>query len=134
MKLFVRSRKNLIAVIVSSVLLVALAEAWSVAAPMRGRMAARYDVGHGHYKLLAYGLPLGWRSEYARLLKEQYGIEMRTVALCIVSETLRSYVDSYDEFSAAAANRKFGHDVFNECAEAARKSGERQRTVSTLEE
>jgi hypothetical protein len=121
MKLFVRNRKNLIAVIVSNVVLVALVEAWSVAAPMRGRMAARYDVGHGHYEILDYGLRPGWRSECARLLKEQYGIEMRTVALCIVPETLRLYVDSYDEVSAAAAHRKFGHDVFNECAEAARR-------------
>ena len=71
----------------------------------------------------AYGLPPGWRSEYARLLKEQYGIEMRTVALCIVSETLCSYVDSYDEISAAAANRKFGHDVFNECAKQPERIG-----------
>lgn len=130
MKLFVRNRKNLVGVIGSIVPLVALAIAWSMAAPMRGRMAARYDVGHGHYRILAYGLPPGWRSEYARLLKEEYGIEMRTVALCIVSETLRSYVDSYDEVSTAAANHKFGHDVFNECAEAARKNWERQRAVS----
>jgi hypothetical protein len=91
-------------------------------------------VGHGHYKILAYGLPPGWRAEYARLLKEHYGIEMRIVALCIVSETLRSYVDSCDELSAAADNRKFGHDVFKECAEAARTNGERQRAASTLVE
>jgi hypothetical protein len=90
-------------------------------------MAARYDVGHGHYRILAYGLPPGWRSEYARLLKERYGIEMRTVALCIVSETLRSYVDSYDEVSAAAANHKFGHDVFQ------RVRGSSQKELGTSE-
>lgn len=59
---------------------------------------------------------------------------MRTVALCIVSETLRLYVDSYDEVSAAAANHKFGHDVFNKCAEAARKNWEGQRAVSARRE
>jgi len=47
---------------------------------------------------------------------------------------LRSYVDSYDEASTAAANQKFGHDVFTECAEAARKNWERQRAVSALTE
>jgi hypothetical protein len=83
MELSLRNRESLIAVIASIVLFVALVIAWSVAAPMRGRMAARYDVGHGHYKILAYGLPPAWRSEYARLLKEQYGIEMRTVAHCV---------------------------------------------------
>jgi len=94
---------------------------WPVTAPMRGRMAARFDARQGHYKILAYGLPPIWTSEYAQLLKKKYGIEMRTVALCIVSETLRSYVDSYNSVSAAAANRKFGYDVFKECAEEVRK-------------
>jgi hypothetical protein len=82
-------------------------------------MAARFDVRHGHYMVLAYGLPPAWRSEYARLLKERYGIEVHTVAFCIVSEDLRSYADSYDEVSSAAANQKFELDVFKECAEAA---------------
>lgn len=134
MRDFVKRHKKLAAVVVFVMLLIALVEAWSVSAPLRGRMAARFDVRHGHYKVLAYGLPPPWRSEDARLLKEQYGIEMRTVALCIVSETLRSYADSYDEVSTAAANRKFGHDVFKECAEAARKSWECQRAVSTVRE
>jgi hypothetical protein len=82
-------------------------------------------------KILAYGLPSVWHSEYIRLLKEKYGIEMHTVALCIVSETLRSYADSYDEVSAAAANRKFGRDVFQESAEEARKRWESRRALST---
>ena len=98
---------------------------------MRARMAARYDVRHGHYKILACGLPPIWNLEYVHLLKEKYGIEMHTVALCLVSETLRSYADSYDEVSAVAANRKFGHDVFKECAEEARKRRKSRRAVST---
>jgi hypothetical protein len=133
MKLSVRNRNKRIAAIVSIVMLVGLVEAWSVAAPKRGRMAARYDLGRGHYKILAYGLAPGWRSEYDHLLKERYGIEVRTVALCLVSETLRSYVDSYDEVSAVAVNRKFGHDVFNECAEAARKNWEAKRASAPKE-
>ena len=115
----VRKHKKVYAVIASIALLAALAEAWSAAASMRGRMAARFDIRHGHNIVLAYGLPPAWRSEYDRLLKERYGIEVRTVAFCIVSEDLRSYADSYDEVSAAAANQKFEHDVFKECAEAA---------------
>jgi hypothetical protein len=90
-------------------------------APARGHLVAHFDVRRGHYIVLAYGLPSEWRPQYAQLLQERYGIEVRTVALCIVSETLRSYADSYDEVSIAAANQKFGHDVFKECAEAARQ-------------
>jgi hypothetical protein len=90
-------------------------------APIRGRLAAHFDVRRGHYVVLAYGLPPEWRPEYAQLLKERYGIDVRTVALCIISETLRSYADSYDKVSIAAVKRKFGHDVFEECAEVARQ-------------
>lgn len=90
------------------------------AASMRGRLTARYDDWRGHYVVLAYGLPSPWRPQYAQLLRERYDVEVQTVALCIVSKTLRSYADSYDEVSAAAANHKFGHDVFKECDEVAR--------------
>ena len=96
-------------------------------APMRGRVAAHFDVWRGHYVVLAYGLPSPWRPQYTQLLRERYGIEVRTVALCIVSETLRSYADSYDEMSAAAANQKFGHDVFKESEESARSQWELER-------
>jgi len=103
-------------------------------APVRGRLMARYDVWRGQYVVLAYGLPPPWRPRYAQLLRERYGIEVRTVALCIVSETLLSYADSYDEVSAAAANHKFGHDVFKECAEVARSQWELQRAAKLTDQ
>ena len=93
-------------------------------APMRGRLAARFDVWRGHYVVLAYGLPSPWRPRYAQLLRERYSIEVRTVAFCIVSKTLRDYADSYDAVSEAAANQKFGGDVFKESAEVARSEWE----------
>jgi hypothetical protein len=99
-------------------------------APMRGRLTAHYDVRRGHYVVLAYGLPSPWRSQYAQLLRERYGVEVRSVALCIVSETLRSYADGYDEVSVDDANHKFGHDVFKECAEVARSQWELQRAAN----
>jgi len=44
------------------------------------------------------------------------------VAGCVVSESLVSYVNSYDSVVAEVASRKFAHDVFKECAgEAERK-------------
>jgi hypothetical protein len=124
LRTFVRSHKKLSAIIGLVALAAALVEAWSVAAPLRGRMAARSDVRHGHYKILSYGLPPSWLPEYARLLRERYGVELRPVAGCIVSDGLVSYVDSYDEVSAAAVIRKFGRDVFKECEGDARRSFE----------
>ena len=123
---FVKVRKKA-ALVVGILALVVCAELIrEYTAPMRGRLKARYDVWRGHYAVLAYGLPPPWRPQYAHLLRERYGIEVRTIALCIVSETLRSYADSYDEVSAAAASHKFGHDVFKECAEVARSQWEQR--------
>ena len=122
---FVRSHKKLSAIIGLIALAIALVEAWSVAAPLRGQIAARSDERHGHYKILSYGLPPSWLPEYTRLLRERYGVGLRHIAGCIVSKALVSYVDSYDEVSAAAVVRKFGRDVFKECEEDARRGFER---------
>jgi hypothetical protein len=42
---------------------------------------------------------------------------MPAVAGCIVSDSLIAYVEGYHSVVAKAAKRKFGHDVFKECAE-----------------
>jgi hypothetical protein len=123
MKAFVRNHKALTA-ITGLLVVIALVEGWSVSASIRGRLSARFDIRRGRYTLLAYGLPPRGRPEYARLLKERYGIELYAVAGCIVSDPLVSYVDSYDEVIAAAAKQKFGHDVFKECWDEARKNSE----------
>jgi hypothetical protein len=114
----VKNHKKLIAVIGFVTLLFAAFGA----APMRGRMAARCDLWRGHYKILTYGLPVPYFPEYVRLLNERYGIEVHPVAGCIISKGLISYVDNYDEISGTAANRKFGRDVFKQCAEDAQKT------------
>ncbi len=96
--------------------------AWSLTAPVRGKVDATIDVREGHYRVLGYGLADRSRSEYARCLRERYNIEYRTVAGCIVSESLISHVRAYHSVVAEAANRKFGHNVFQECAEQAETS------------
>jgi hypothetical protein len=122
MKGFISKHKKLTVAIGLVTLLVVL---W-LSASIRGRLVAHFDVVRGHYKVLSYGLPVSWRPEYVRLLRERYGIEHRAVAGCVVSESLVSYVHGYNAVSTAAVNRKFGHDVFEECAEDARKNWERQ--------
>lgn len=73
-----------------------------------------------------YGLN-PWADEYSRLLKQRYGIETHAMALCVVSDGVMLYSDSYNILSTAAAKRKFGKDVFKECWEDARRNWERQR-------
>jgi hypothetical protein len=132
MRTFLQRHKILMSVIGIIAILFAASQAWSLSAKQRGYWAARLDLRRGQYILLAYGLPWPWRPEYAKLFRERYGIEVRAVALCIVSETLRSYVDSYDEVIASATNQRFGHDVFKECAEAASKNWELQKAAKLL--
>jgi hypothetical protein len=104
---------------------------WSWIAVIRGHLTARFDIARGHYELLSYGLPPPWRPEYARLLHERYGIEFRSVAGCVVSQSLVSYVGAYDDESTAAAIQKFGHDVFQETAAEACTSWETAATTQT---
>lgn len=130
----VRNHRTLTAVVAGVTCLVLCIALWSSSAPLRGRLLARFDIARGHYELLGYGLPSPRHAEYARLLRERYGIEYRPVALCIVSPTLVSYVDNYNRVSTAAANRKFGHDVFRECAdETGNKPGDNQSTTDALD-
>ena len=95
-----------------------------MAAPVRGKLSAYFDVHRGRYRLLTFGLPSAWLPEYARLLRERYSVELKPVAGCVVSPALVSYVDAYDKVSESAARRKFGRDIFTECAEEARKAWE----------
>jgi hypothetical protein len=92
-------------------------------------MAAEFDLCRGHYALQTYGLN-PWADEYSRLLKQRYGIETHVMALCIVSDTVIAYADNYNFLSTAAANHKFGKDVFKECREDARRNWEHQQTLN----
>ena len=89
---------------------------------VRGRRDARFDLAHGHYVQLGYGLPTEWASEYDRCLRERYGVEARTVAGDVLTESELSYYSSYNSVSTAAIKAKFGPDVFDLCVESARKS------------
>ncbi|MGC3988081.1 MAG: hypothetical protein QM796_00070 [Chthoniobacteraceae bacterium] len=118
MKTLIRNHRMMTAVIVVGLLF----WIWSLSAAFRGSIAARYDLAHGYYEVQSFGLTAPWRPDYVRLLKERYGIESREVAGCVVSESLVSYVHAYNEVAKAAAERKFGHDVFTECSNDARKA------------
>ena len=121
-------RKRRLAVTISVISLVGYWLFWPWPfAEFRGKLAAHIDLGVGSYKVLAIGLPPPWRNEYARLLRERYGIRVQTEALCIVSRSLVAYVTSYNTLSEASAIRKVGHDPFQECYEDAKRDWEQRR-------
>jgi hypothetical protein len=94
---------------------------WWASAGLRGNLRARYDVAHGRYVIHLYGLPAATFPEYQTLLRLRYGVEVKPMG-CILPFT--SYDDSYDHVVIAAANRKFGRDVFKEVADQANKDWE----------
>jgi hypothetical protein len=82
-----------------------------LAAP-RGRFSAEVDLHRGRFVLLTYGLPPLDSNEYERILRQRYGIEVRRVADCIVSSSEIAFVDAYDHISMAAAQNRFGPNIF----------------------
>src|SRR5689334_2192059 len=97
------SRRNLLFALAAIVVFAIIASViWSESASYRGRWRANHDLANGHYRILGYGLPRRGVEEYKEILRGRYGVEYKQVALCIVSESLVSYVDAYDEMSEAA--------------------------------
>lgn len=52
------------------------------------------------------------------------------MAGCIVSESLVSYVNAYDSVLEEATRRKFGRDVFQECAKEAATKWKAERAAA----
>jgi len=88
--------------------------AWETSGGIRGQLVAYFDVARGRYEILSLGLLAPTHHEFARILRDRYGIEDRVVAGCVVSPTLLAYAEGYNRVSMPAANRKFGRDVFKE--------------------
>src|SRR5258706_12438901 len=105
MKVFIRKHRSLFVCLVIFLLIAGFLE-WDYSAGIRGKLTARFDVARGRFEVLAYGLPAPWRPEWANLLRERYGIEMRIVAGCALSQSLAAYADGYNEVSGRAAIRK----------------------------
>lgn len=97
---------------------------------IQGNIEARIDIAHGRFRELGYGLPYRWTPVYKTLLRDRYGVEFNAVAGCIVSKSLEDYVAAYNKVSLSAANLKFGHDIFREVSEEARKDWEREHEPS----
>jgi hypothetical protein len=126
MKTLIAKQKRLFVVLGLVLTVPVLLQTWWLTARVRGRLDAQIDLGRGHYAIHAYGLNLS-RREYARIVKDRYGIETHVDAFYIVSELQIAFADSYDKLTTDAAKRRFGHDVSKECSEEARREWEIRR-------
>ncbi|RXK55331.1 hypothetical protein ESB00_05380 [Oleiharenicola lentus] len=62
-----------------------------------GRKEATADLRRGRLTILTYGLPAPWSLALMEVLHRDHGIELRTVAGCIVTKGQMRYVDEYNE-------------------------------------
>jgi len=98
---------------------------WLLAYP-RGMLGASFDNARGHYEIQVFGKPPPWESELARLLQTRYGVEIKSVAACIVTDQLVNYIEGYNAVSRSRIETRLGKDVFAECAREARTTWERE--------
>src|ERR1700733_13319061 len=113
---FIRRHTPRTAVLVLAFCLAAGYFGWRHSGLTRGTLAARYDTWRGHYLVLGVGSVPPTYPYIARLLRERYAIEFRWSAVCVddwaADRQLIEYTEGYNKTSIAAANRRFGRDVF----------------------
>ena len=84
-------------------------------AHQQGVIAAWVDRVRGHDEVKTFGLPSPYADDYARLLQVRYGVEVRPVAGCGVTQDLIEYVRAYNSAVKSRVETRFGKDVFSEC-------------------
>jgi hypothetical protein len=57
-------------------------------------------------------------------LLAKYAVDLNPVAGCVVTSNLVSHVRGYNRISMAYLRKKFGSDIFEACAEEARRQSE----------
>ena len=87
----------------------------------KGAADARADLAAGKLAIETSGLPAPWRTTYARLLRERHGIELRTVAGCMIGDEDLQHMKSYNSLMEAEISRRFGADLLEKTADEARR-------------
>ena len=95
--------------------------AWYAGSYPRGMGMAYIDHACGRYEIKEWGFPVPWRDECSKLLREKYGVEMDVVGGCMLFPTTEMYAEGYNSGSEALLVKRYGKDVFAECAEETRQ-------------
>lgn len=82
-----------------------------------GANEARDDIRREHLELRGYGLPAPWVADYARLLKERFGVGYNPVAGCVVSPDLVRKTGAYNGVMTAEIERRHGAGVLDRLRE-----------------
>jgi hypothetical protein len=85
---------------------------WS-SAYRKGRAEANNDLAAGRLRYRTYGMPEVWNGPnlYTEHLRNDYGIELVTVAGCVVTEDLVNRTRGYNETTLPAIEARYGKGV-----------------------
>src|SRR5438105_4124653 len=90
-----------------------LAVGWYLTPYWRGVLMAHLDHARGHYEVkMRGGAPLpppeaATYTEYARLLRVRYAVELNVVCGCVATENLVQYTEGYNSVSRSRLIEKY---------------------------
>ncbi len=86
----------------------------------KGREAALENIAQGRLMLIAYGRPHPIFFEYAKVLKERYGV-IHSHRGCVLLES-EAYLRAYESTMSAEITERFGDDVFDKARQEAEEN------------
>lgn len=89
-------------------------------ASKKARDMAKTDFAQNVYRIFVAGKPAA-PNAYEGYLTNKYGVQVTSIAGCLISEGIEGAMDGYNSTMKPLLNRKFGHDIFKEAEEANRK-------------
>jgi hypothetical protein len=89
-------------------------------ASKKARAMAKTDFAQNVYRIFVAGKPAG-RIASEEYLTNKYGVQVTSIAGCVISEGIAGAKDGYNSVMKSLLNRKFGRDIFKEAEEANRK-------------
>lgn len=100
---------------------------YSKTAYKQGIADAKAEVAKGNLALETFGLQTVGGSAYQQHLKDQYGIESRVVAGCVIDYEILGHARGFNEVMTAEIEKKWPQDVFKEAEEMARQEQKQKR-------
>jgi hypothetical protein len=79
-----------------------------------GRTDAQADLDAGMYKTAAFGTPCPDSAQYDQVMQEWYGVGVRPIAGCVITETDDAYHRGYSEIMGPALKSYVGATGFQE--------------------
>jgi hypothetical protein len=85
------------------------------AAYRQGRSEAKIDLAIGHLRYRTYGMPRVWHGPdlYAQHLRNDYNIELVTVAGCVVTQDLVNRTRGYNDTALPVIEERYGKNILD---------------------